>query len=238
MTRLSLAIVLCWVSAAAQAAVVYSKGFEAPTYVLGNLNLQDGWDGHTYAVPSAAKVQNSVVHSGTQAVRIDAASLSGSAWYEKHVDFDPVAEGTPIVTVECWMRLDGTTASGKAWGFDMYGTDDERVGYLQVNSSNKVRFNGVTTSTVITRGTWYDYKLIFDYTTNTYQGFVNGTAVAPAASMPHHHGFGDVDLTRWGSMLDKCDDKAYFDDLSITRTPEPASLGLLALGALALLRRR
>jgi hypothetical protein len=238
MTRLSLAIVVCWASAAAQAAMVYSKGFEPPTFAVGNLDLQDGWNGHTHGVASLAKIQKSVVHGGTQAVMIDSAALSNSAWYEKHVDFDPVLLGMPIVTVDWWMRWDGVSASNAAIGLDVYGTDSKRVGYLQVNSSNKVKFNGVTTNTTITRGTWYDYKLVFNYTTNKYQGFVNGVSVASAAAMPNHHGFGDVDLARWGSTLNKCNDKAYFDDLSITTTPEPASLSLLALGALALLRRR
>jgi hypothetical protein len=238
MTRLSLAIVVCWASAAAQAAMIYSKGFEAPTFVPGSLNLQDGWDGHTHGVASAAKVQTAIVHSGAQAVRIDGSAVANSAWYEKHVDFDPLALGTPIVTVEWWMRLDGATANGKAWGLDVYGTDDKRVGYLQINPSNKVKFNGATTNMTIARGVWYDYKLVFDYTTNKYQGYVNGTLVAPAAAMPHHHGFGDIDLTRWGSASNKCNDLAYFDDLTITTTPEPTTLSLLGLGALALLRRR
>lgn len=238
MTRLTLAIVLCWTGAAAQAALIYSNGFEAPVFTPGNLDLQDGWDGHTHGVASRAKVQTAIVHSGGQAVRIDSYALSNSAWYEKHVDFDPVAQGTPIVTVDWWMRWDGDSASNAAIGLDVYGTDNKRLGYLQVNSSNKVKFNGVTTTTTVTRGTWYAYRLIFDYNANTYQGLVNGVAVAPVAAMPNHVGFGDVDLTRWGASLNKCNDKAYFDDLVITRTPEPAGLSLLGLGLLTLLRRR
>lgn len=236
MKRALLATVLCCaLVAVAQATVVYSTGFESPAFTIGNLDGQNGWDGHTYGNPSAAKVQTGVTHAGSQAVKIDSGPIYPSAWYVKDVSFDPVAAGTPIVTVAWSMRLDTGSSNSSGWGVDVYGANGgSRVGYMQVDSTNHVKFNGVATGATITRGTWYDFALVFDYATHTYQGFVNGSSVAPAAAMPAYNGFGDADLTCWGAGYDV----AYFDDYSIVATPEPASLGLLALGALTALRRR
>jgi MYXO-CTERM domain-containing protein len=228
------ALLCCALVAVAQASVIYSTGFESPTFTTANLDLQNGWDGHTFGTPSAATVQTAVTHAGSQAVKIDATPIPSSAWYLKDLSFNPVAAGTPIVTVEWWMRLDSGSSNSTAWGVDVYGSDGNRVGYMQVDSTNNVRLNNVATSTSITRGAWYDFKMVFDYTAHTYQGFVNGTPVGAAAAMPAYNGFGDADLAVWGAGYDK----AYFDDYSIVATPEPASFGLLALGALTVLRRR
>jgi hypothetical protein len=235
MKRMLLAAILCsGLVAAAQASVIYSTGFESPTFSTGNLDGQNGWDGHTYGTASAATVQTATAHAGSQAVQIDSTPILNSAWYMKNLSFNPVTAGTPIVTVEWWMRLDTGSSNSSAWGVDVYGSDGNRVGYMQVDSTNNVRLNNVATSTSITRGTWNDFKMVFNYTAHTYQGFVNGTSVGAAAAMPAYNGFGDADLACWGAGYDK----AYFDDYSIVATPEPASFGLLAVGALSVLRRR
>lgn len=228
------AILCCGLVAVAQATIIYSTGFESPTFTTGNLDGQNGWDGHSFATASAAKVQTAVTHAGSQAVAIDASPIPSSAWYVKDLSFNPITAGTPIVTVAWSMRVDTGSLLSSAWGVDVYGSDGARVGYIQVDSTNTVKFAGSATTTTITRGTWYDFALVFDYAAHTYQGFLNGTTVAPAATMPSYNGFGDADLACWGAGYDK----AYFDDYSVVATPEPASLGLLALGALTVLRRR
>jgi hypothetical protein len=57
----------------AQAQALFSTGFEAPSYTLGNLSGQGGWFMYNLSNAANAQVENTTVNSGSQAVSVTAA---------------------------------------------------------------------------------------------------------------------------------------------------------------------
>ena len=92
-------------------------------------------------------------------------------------------------------------------------------------------------------GSYQELQIVLDYTTDTFNLFVNGTptvddtgAVADIPFITASNTFGDANLTFLGGS----GDTGFFDDVSITTSaiPEPATAGLLGVAGLALLARR
>lgn len=96
--------------------------------------------------------------------------------------------------------------------------------------------SGSSASVPIVYDSWKEIKVEIDLEANTQATFYNGTAVATSDwydpnDANHMKSVAAVDL--WA---DVGGNPVYYDDMHLT--PEPASMGLLALGGLLALRRR
>ncbi len=85
------------------------------------------------------------------------------------------------------------------------------------------------------RGAWSQIQVDFDLTADTVSQYYNGTLVASGpwrTTSTSALNLAAVDLYSGSG------NGIYFDNLSLTQIPEPGTLSLLALGAVAALRRR
>ncbi len=235
MRKATVLVIVLGLVAAAHATVLYSTGFEPPTFVAGSsLVGQDGWLGDNV---TAAQIQTAVVYAGTQAASFDSSPVV-SAWWWKVTPFDPVGAGEPIVEVSAQMRLGSVGTASGSWGIDVYDSAVSRSALMYVDSTNAVKIydvegaTAISTGITVTRDTWFSFKLVMDYANDTYYGVVNGVQTV-TTNLGSQLDLSDADIRVTGAQYDMC----YVDDFSIGAIPEPASLLLLGLGALALRRR-
>lgn len=246
----------------ASAAVLYdSQGFETPPFINGaNLVGQDPVNGPwvTDNNTSQAIVQNITVASGAQAVRVDRGTSGNpdQRWWINQA----ITPSERYVIVEWDQRTNLTSLPGVTWAplfgveaYDAVGTTFPLAGASWVDSgTGEVLYQETgtgflaPTGTVVSLGQWHHFGLQLDYNTGSYQIFVNGTPVVSEAFVDGPIvGFSDAPIGTVRGSNDPADvtapGVAFFDNYIIytsnTAIPEPASLGLLALVSVALIRR-
>lgn len=240
----ALAAVGLTVLAAGAPAVTLNYGFEAPDYSLGStLTGSNGWIPIT-APFNAGVIQSDIVRSGSQAVKF-MHETNGPANYGALQEYEgiPVNAANPIVTVEWDMyALDGSVRSD-IWGVSaMWSVHNERF-TVGINQNNRLTVRNGTIGTVQTnvalnRNQWYHYRVDYNYVLDMAAVYVDNAFVGEwrmDAGPDVHYG------TAFFNRSFGSNDGAVFDGLSVQSSapvPEPASLGALAIGAVALLRRR
>src|SRR5688572_13914400 len=169
------------------AGTILSTGFESP-YVAGSLEGQQGWVANTGA--STAIVQNSVAHSGSQALLVTRAANSDKRWAVPNLTGIPSQQ---YVAVDWDMRVAGPagnpalTEFGPFFGVEGYDADSGilLLGSLGVDATTgdvlyQLQDTGALTESgsTVSFNQWYHFKLVFDFLNDSYRGFVNGTLVA------------------------------------------------------------
>lgn len=237
------ALFLCAARVTAQ--VIYSTSFESPAFVNGNLASQDAWmSSNDPPTPGRGIVQNTLSHSGSQAVLIDASVSNSTDWFWKPLNYSVPVATAPIMQINWSLNLDGGSPPSTGWGIDMYDGSSpvqRRLYAVYVNSAGMLQvqdgFSFFNTGVVVSRNLWHNFRVDLDYASRQAKVFVDNTLVAQNHSLgPNiNNVLSDVDLY---NIDGNGGDKAYYDDFSVTNVPEPASASLVAIVILAIRRRR
>jgi hypothetical protein len=168
-------------NAAGAAGTIISTGFESP-YSPGPLEGQFGWV-TAGSGSSSATVQNSVKHSGTQAVQVVRAANSDRRWAVQQ-------SGLPtqsLVAID-WDMLVSQTPNSSSFGpfFGIEAYDDEGqpialLGSLGVDATTgdvlyQAQDTGFFTEANrnISFNQWHHYRLLLDFATDTYSTYLDG----------------------------------------------------------------
>jgi hypothetical protein len=225
-------IVACLTAASAwgsaQAATVFSTGFEAPTYAAGALAAQDGWAG-------AGTVQSAVVGGGSQALQL---SGTGAAYASHGISY---AIGTDRVSVQTSFFVPTGTSVSQA-GIAVTGNTGF-IGQLD-NVSGLYALGNVNANTspvAFAAGVWHLLDIEFDFTTKIMAGFVDGTSLGSIAINNAAQPSMLTGLTLFfQGQPSTAATTMYFDNVSVSNVPEPGPMALvgLALAGLCLASRK
>ncbi len=254
---------------AASFTLVDGEGFEAPDYSQAILEGQfastfegfgsAAWVQSPVGGTSTAVVQDSVVASGSQAVQVDRAANSDDRWAVPITG----APALPLVCIEWDMLVEEATGPqdfGPFFGIEAYDDDATsilRVGSLGVDASTgdvllTDRPTGlVETGATVDFGVWNSFRMVLDYSTDTYYSFVNDILIATEdfESLGADQ-FTDADIAAIAASGDAASQAAtgtaYFDNYLVFETddfskiPEPTTLAisLASLAFAAVSRRR
>jgi hypothetical protein len=245
-TIVALSVLAC--STFASAVPIYSTGFEAPEYSLGDLVGQNGWDAIGLAEEDlvAVNVQDAIVRTGSQAISLTGAGEGAGAYVYKTTPHVPLNETRIVVQYDMLWGANGTSKSS-FYGVQAYDSEINLIGSVGVSQLfgfyNAVVFgpddNAVTIpGAVVQPGQWHHFELVLDYETQSFHASMDGI---PSPIMPFQSSgildYGEVDFFR-NAGASNSNDTAYFDNLNVNAVvvPEPASLAGVA--GLACIRRR
>lgn len=181
-----------WLFAASAAAttVVSSEGFESPAFQPGDLSGQAGWlVVHAGQTTTTAQVQDQVVNSGTQALRLDRVGNSDGFFLNFGAGGAPGGPYAPLsgryVTIDWDMRYDAVTSAafGPFFGvqvFDESSGTPRQVATLGVDvASNEFLYQlgndgAFTGFAAAAPDEWTRYRMDLDFQEGAYSVFING----------------------------------------------------------------
>jgi hypothetical protein len=217
----------------APAQVLYSSGFEAPGFNPGALHNQSGW----FAV-NGYNVSTARAKTGNQSVEWDNEFGTNAS-----INFAPYTGTTEVMAeVSLWIDTAGASTE-RSFGLTLWSGNSLLIG-MSVNSAGLVRasdnianlYTGAGVGNIgSSTGRWLDLGLRYTPGATSaiveVESFSTSVAIAGASSITIVGLFSDYDNAPTRT-------KGYYDDLSVQAVPEPATMTALALGAMALLRRR
>lgn len=223
---------------ASWADVVFSTGFEAPDYSLGALGGQDHWTSNG----TTALVEDTLVHSGTQAMQIPAISSNPGQTdvFRAGPAIDTSGGITVVLTADLYVASSSLETD---WVFGADMSDGSEAGEFVLARNGSILFfsppNGFQQAAgTFQKDQWNTVSLIFNFGTATYDGLLDGATIFSGAHLANAGTTFEFPLfADFGSG----NDSLYVDNLSVTVTPEPAYgalLGAAFVGVLAIARKK
>jgi hypothetical protein len=265
-TALFLAGAVLAVTPAARAQVVlYTTGFEPPTFTAGNpVAGQDGWSAPIGAAAGAIATNNP--RSGAQALQVSGRLLENDGEgtvagdYGRELRYDTQANRTPLLVLRADVRLDGPSTAGMNRGTIPPVLDDlisANIAALDGNNAviafmyfssngnayagNGAGANGYQFPTPVTLGQYatlgMDVNFATRATTFSVNGRVLGTLPFPTTVQSNTFGVFDLSVAAYAdrSIINPDPYTGYFDNYSVQAVPEPSGLAVLGFGCLGLL---
>lgn len=239
---------LCWAAAPAQstfAGPYFSESFEAHRYQLGvlggmdylsSVNGQDGWllFDSIALTPNwnASTIQDTVVHTGAQAAKFDAALMTPGCFGElrRNALFSLT---TGVIESEMDFLLTSSSNPSAFWEF--YTQPAPNPGSCQlrwfiaadghVEFLSTVNHTLIVTSHYVSRNVWHHARTVVDVFGNHTEIHIDGTLVGagqPMAAFPGfgEHGFSQIDCESAGN------DAFYFDNFTVRERTAAHGLSL------------
>jgi hypothetical protein len=226
--------------------VIYSTGFEPPTYTLGNSIVgQDGW-AEFNPTASFDAVQNTFVKSGLQAAWVIPVTSATVQTGMYHSD----SSTGPLIDLSADIFL-ASSSNQNEWQFAGLGPGlNQYIGGINIFADNTIHLitaGNTMVGTTFTRNTYHHVDFLFNMNTQKYSFSLDGSLLAsaiafcgdnlPCAGAPvstYGSSFFDVFATL------NSNDLGAIDNLSLSNvTPEPRSLLLIVSGlALVVTRHR
>lgn len=228
-----LSIAAAGLASPAGAQVLYSTGFEAPTFSTGPLAGQGGWG--VFGTAAAVQVQNTFVHTGTQAVAVIpalAASQTGP--------FRALVTTAPIVLQSADIYL-ASSSTQSPWQFA--GLGNGLIGFagginFSAGGSIFAISSGNPNIGSYARDTWNHLDLVMNFVTQRFTVRLNGTTLASGlpfcganfscpGAVVASYGSGIFDVL---SAVPGRNDLGIIDNYRVAAVPEPTAVLLLASG--------
>ena len=236
------------------ALVLYSTGFERPTFAPGLLEGQDAWFAQDGISVNAATISTDLARSGSQSLRLDAANLEnfpgiGSVGFSvRNVSFAPLASGSQFVNLSADINVTGPIAACSV--ASPLGAPNSCAIGLALDGPGLLPFGVITLNIgggfVVARnvdgiaapgptynfGEWANVVASYDFENEVVRGFFNGvqfgevpfTAGVDDTIIAIDIGLGVLTPTPVTGLI------VHIDNLSVTAIPEPPMFALLALG--------
>ena len=252
------ALALLIASQATPAANYDAGGFESPRFTLGTLEGQDAPLGpwlRAGGSAGTAAVQTSVVHSGTQALRVDRA---GQDVFWAVDDPTPSVAGQVIIAWDMYVPPAIHLGSfGPLMGiqaYDALGSSPLLIGAAGIDAkTGEFLYQAAGTGflvagPVLPFNTWHRFGMVLDYATDRYSVFVNDTLLVNAEGFVDDsptseiNDFTDASIIALAAGGDPgsiaATGTAYFDNYVVVPEPAAAAILLTLLSATAARRRR
>ncbi len=240
------------VSSAQAVTTLYETGYEPPTYTLGALAPDSGFGQDNWLLVSgnagASNVQTVIVNTGEQAVEVDAGAVTGLQQVQSRIlfpSYDSVGNPEQVVKISQAMYLESGGATNQIWvplaGVGPGGFTGFIGQVLWFESSGVARLHdgsSLTGSVAVSFDEWHVFDLYLDYATQTQTAYVDGTLIGSIGFANAVTEFSSASFGLNNAGGGGGGNSAFFDDLSVTSIPEPATAALLGLSGLTLLRRR
>lgn len=242
--------------ARAPAAVIFQTGFETaegyPTSG-GTWLYNHGWYNTTSAWNNPAPPNTWAIGRSGQRSAMVWAWPTEYQWCEHSAAFTPTPE-EPIVDLSAYVAFQlyySNVRNSSYAGIALVGKradmSTKRLGGIYLGVNGNIVAHGYPGDVYtearhsapfgVRLGTWYSLRLQANFSTNTLSFFVEDQ---PMGAMSFSDVVGLHSIAMFAQTPDAWDmgHICRFDDLAVLSVPEPAALALLALGGMAVMRRR
>lgn len=227
---------------AAAAVILYSTGFEPPTFTAGPIAGQDGWQ---VFGPGVSTVENTFVKTGVQSEFVDGSTGSQSGPFRGSLSAGPIIDLSADVAIFSSSTQSEWQFAALAPGLSQFlgGIDVFPDNAIEVISAGFPVIGTFPRATAFNASAWHHIDLLFDLTTQTYDVSLDGSTLASnvpicgddlscAGALVSNYGDGFFDSFGEKTFGGRpgTDDSGYMDNFRASNVPEPSTVGMLLMG--------